>query len=663
MDKRIEMVKFDINIIRRNKIAFEQYTQQRRHYTYALNADNASVAFELIPVLLSVNEPDLPGHIPEGKTSCGIYNIGSARDLTALIQTYFPETKKRRISYQKYLVKRPIIDTLFVMGSVGTVAQTEKSDYDYWVCVDSSLFDKDSIQKLREKTEKIADWCERKFHMEVHFFVSELGRVRNNDFGSVDEESTGSSQKRFLKEECYRTMLLVAGKIPLWWVLPSGINQGDYESYQEWLGREASYDLNDFVDLGFLGDVSHEEFLGTALWHLSKGIKDPFKALLKMAMMEWYLSGDFEGKLLCDILKERVLGGCKNLMDVDPYLLMVETILDFYGRRERDDHMNLLRKAFYVKAAPRITRLRLRKGTGDFKFEAFRALMGAWKWPPEVFEELNQLENWSYARRLKLSTEINKFFFSTYRRLSEAQLLKGKQAINGRDMTLLARKIYVLFARRQKKLQWHPSLTGRRLILDRCIFQLRRDKAGKNRWVLYDATRYPLEKTKKNLRIFSSGRIVRAATWLVVNGIYDFYKTAVDMPSNPSGIVAKDLIELLRHLQKFFSSASSHVTMGTNLHRETKVDKIMVVTDIEKMKTSNDPSRMDLVYSNTWGEIFTEAYPFQEGLSRLKDYVADMSPRNTAEVTSKVKVHIPETDEDKSRKKRIYQAVLQAFVE
>ena len=264
---------------------------------------------------------------------------------------------------------------------------------------------------------------------------------------------------------------------------------------------------------------------------------------------------------------------------------------------------------------------------------------------------------------MTVSTEINKFFFSTYRRLSETQLLKEKQAINGRDMTLLARKIYVLFARRQKKLQWHPSLTGRRLILDRCIFQLRRDKTGKNRWVLYDATRYPLEKNKKNLRIFSSVRIVRAATWLVVNGIYDFYKTAVDMPSNPSGIVAKDLVELLRHLQVFFSSASIHVTMGTNLHRETKVDKIMVVADIEKIKTSNDPSSMDLVYSNTWGEIFTEAYPFQEGLSKLKDYVADMNPRNPAEVVSKVKVHIPETEEDKSRKKRIYQAVLQVFVE
>ena len=207
----IQMVQFDINLIRRNKLVFQQYTQQRRRYAFELNAEKASIAFELIPVLLSLNEPDLPGHVADGGESCGVYNIGAARKLKELIQSYFPETRKRRIPYQKYLVKRPIIETLFVMGSVGTVAQTEKSDYDYWVCVNSSLFEKDSIQKLCDKTDRVADWCEREFGMEVHFFVSELDRVRNNDFGSVDEESTGSSQKRFLKEECYRTMLLVAG--------------------------------------------------------------------------------------------------------------------------------------------------------------------------------------------------------------------------------------------------------------------------------------------------------------------------------------------------------------------------------------------------------------------------------------------------------------------
>ncbi len=657
------MAKFDVNLIRRNKLVFRQYTQQRRHYAYALNAEKASIAFELIPVLLSLNEPDLPGYVPEGGMSCGVYNIGVARNLKDLIESYFPETRKRKIPYQKYLVKRPIIETLFVMGSVGTVAQTEKSDYDYWVCVDPSLFEKETIQKLSDKTERVAAWCEREFDMEVHFFVSELDRVRNNDFGSVDEESTGSSQKRFLKEECYRTMLLVAGKIPLWWVLPHGIDQKDYQEYQDWLTREASYDFNDFVDLGFLGDISREEFLGTALWQLSKGIKDPFKALLKMSMMEWYLSDLFEGKLLCEMLKERVLSGCKSEAGMDPYLLMIETILEFYRRQERDEDMNLVRKAFYVKSDPKITRGQFRRRADDYKGKIFRCLIKTWKWSPELVKDLNQIEHWSYARRLNLSSEINAFFFSTYRRLSEAQILEEKQAINDRDMTVLARKIYVLFSRQQKKLQLIPSLTGRRIILDRCIIQLRRDKVGKTRWVLFDATRYPFEKTNEKLRIFSSERIVRSSTWLVINGIYDPYDTVIEMPANPSGVMLKDLIEVLRHLQEFFSSTSNHVPMGTKLQEEAKVDQIMVFVDFEEVKGSKGPSGIDLVYTNTWGEIFTEAYPFQDGLVMIEKYVANMSGDSPADVVSKVTVHIQKTGKEKSRRKMIYQAVLQGLVE
>lgn len=657
------MAKFEKNLIRRNKLIFEQYTHQRRRYAYALNAEKAAVAFELIPALLSLNEAELPGFVSKGETGCGVYGVGSAGDLKNLIERYFPETKKVRIPYQKYLVKRPVIETLFVMGSVGTIAQTDKSDFDFWVCVDAATTDEASLGGLREKTDLISQWCDRTFDMEVHFFVSELDRVRDNDFGSVDEESTGSSQKRFLKEECYRTMLLVCGKIPLWWVLPPGVGQEDYETCRKELMEGPSYDFSDFVDLGFLGDISHEEFLGTALWHLSKGIKDPFKALLKMAMMEWYLSEDFEGKLLCDLLKERVQGGGKSPAELDPYLLMVNTILDFYERQGREDHMDLVRKAFYIKADPGITPQMLKKKGSNEKIEAFKEIIGSWKWPPDLIEEINRMAKWSYARRLKFSREINKFFFSTYRRLSEAELLKQKQAINDQDMTILARKIYVLFARQQKKLQLNPFLTTQKLILDRCVFQFTRERSGKSRWVLYDATRYPLEKSRKPLRIFSSERIVRVATWLVINGIYDYNSTAVDMPSNPSGVVLNNLTELLRRLQEFFGPTRLHVAEGEDLGKEARCVRIMAVVDMEVEKASNGSMSLDLIFSNTWGEIFTEAHSFQEGLAALKGYVGGLNTTNPAEAVSRIKVYAPKSKKEESDRRLIYQAVLQGLVE
>ncbi len=168
-------------------------------------------------------------------------------------------------------------------------------------------------------------------------------------------------------------MLFVCGKIPFWWVLPSGITEDLYHSYWRQLAIQAPLDFIDFLDLGFLKEISKTEFLGNALWQLSKGIKDPFKSLLKMGMMEMYLSKYFRGPLICDVLKQRVLDGTKNLMKIDPYLLMVEMVLEFYALHNHKETAELLRKAFYLKADAKMTRTKMRDK--DYKIQVFRELM------------------------------------------------------------------------------------------------------------------------------------------------------------------------------------------------------------------------------------------------------------------------------------------------
>lgn len=654
------MDRFGVELIQRNKNVFRNYNQLRCQHAYDFNVEKATVAFEIIPVLLTVNEPDLPGYVSGGEAACGIYGIRSSNDLKRVIKDYFPELQKRRISYQKYFVRRPIIESLFIIGSIGTVAQTESSDFDYWVCVEKSLPPGVSINKLRQKTDKITQWCENKFDMEVHFFVLNLEQIRMNDFGKVDEESTGSSQRKFLKEECYRTMLLVSGKIPLWWVLPPEISQEDYERNCDWVAKEDSDVLAGLVDLGYMGAISREEFLGTALWNLTKGIKDPFKALLKMAMMERYLSDSFQGPLLCDIMKERVLGESGIMRDVDPYLLLVETVLEFYDQQKKTEQMDLLKKAFYIKADPKITRMRLKTLKDGYKVEVFNQLMKNWGWSVDLAEDLNQLGNWSYARHLKFSAEINKSFFSTYKRLSENLLgVKEKQAIDEYDLTLLGRKIFALFAKQKNKLQLTPFLTNKRMILKRCIFQFDRDRSGKVRWLLYDATRYPYERHNAKLKIFSSYMVVRAAAWLVINGLYDFHTTKIELPTNPLDFNINDLIDLLKHLQVVFMPAVQGGSMGINLQDEARKDRIMVVVDMEEPVRSKDPTGFDIIFRNTWGEIFTERYRFEKGISVLKDYVEGLDIKNVQDVTSKVVVHVPRASQAMNAKRLIYQSILE----
>ncbi|MFO8165217.1 MAG: class I adenylate cyclase [Desulfatiglandales bacterium] len=649
------MVEFQIESIRRNKKLFLNYSQMRRACAYELNPQNAPVAFEIIPVLLSLNETILPGYVSGGDEACGVYGIGSSKKLKTTIDGYFPEARKKRISYQHHLITRPIIESLFIMGSIGTIAQNNKSDFDFWVCIDSEQSSNVDITILHEKTDKISYWCQVEFDMEVHFFIMDIKDIRRDDFGKVDDESAGSSQKKFLKEEFYRTMLLVSGKIPFWWVVPPETSQADYRQYwDDWMKKDV-YDRDDFIELGCLDDVPREEFLGTTLWHLSKGIKNPFKALIKMAMMEWYLSDSFKGPLLCDVIKQRVFTGPRSLRDADPYLLMLETILEFYKEMDRVDRIQLLRKAFYIKTSPKITRLKLISPNPNYQTQVFKSLMSDWGWSVHLCENLNQIENWSYIRHLKFASKINTFFFSTYKQLREMLLEGERQIINDHDLTLLGRKIHVLFAQHKDKLQLTPFIKKEGLYLEKCIFQLEQDRSGKTCWHLYDATKYPFEKSGKKSIIFSSQRVARTAAWLVNNGLYDFSRTKVEMTPNPSGLNVNDLIDLLQHLQDYFLPVLSYLKMGANLQEIAKHNQIMIVTDLEKDSKIDDIVSTDVIYNNTWGELYTETYPLRKAISVTKEALKSISAED---VFSKVKLHIPRRLSATNIKREIYQAII-----
>ena len=611
---------------------------------------------------MSVNIPELPGYVPDGEAGCGIYAIGSTHQLEKVVQDYFQEVAAKRISFQKYLIGRPIIESLFLVGSIGTLAQTEKSDFDFWVCIDRRAVPPQAVEQLRRKSEDVRRWCESNFGMEVHFFISDLEEVRRNDFGRVDEESTGSSQKRFLKEECYRTLLLVAGKTPLWWVLPAGTGSQDYQGAANRLQEDGAYELDDLLDLGYIDGVSRDEFLGAALWQLSKGTKDPFKALLKMATMERYLSPEFEGPLLAEVVKAKVLNGVQELRDMDPYVLMVEALLNHCDSAERREDRELMKRAFYLKTDPGITRMKLKRAPKEEKVGVWRELMERWDWPLELAEELNRMEDWSYARHLKFSKEINEFFFSTYRRLSNILKSEKHQAISALDLHVLGRKMFVLFAKREHKLQATPFLNNRASTLERCAFRFSPESAGKHRWFLYDNTGYRYEKSDDRVLIFSSQRLAEAAAWIVLNGLYDFRATAVEMPFNTSSVSVNELMDLLKHIQAFFPAPSLHSESQALQKEDDKHYQMMVAVDMEEPQRSETPSSVDLIYRNNWGEMFAESHPFQPGLVRIGKILREAPPKDAQDLLSRLRVHVPGSLHETELKKRVSRVIFRALL-
>ena len=119
------------------------------------------------------------------------------------------------------------LEGLYSIGSVGSVAQTRASDLDIWVCYDAAGA-AGREDALRGKLAALERWAEKVFGLEVHFFLMDLSRTRDNDFGYTDAESAGSTQAKLLKEEFYRTALLLAGRMPAWWFAPGRGGEREY---------------------------------------------------------------------------------------------------------------------------------------------------------------------------------------------------------------------------------------------------------------------------------------------------------------------------------------------------------------------------------------------------------------------------------------------------
>ncbi|MEE9275652.1 MAG: class I adenylate cyclase, partial [bacterium] len=264
--------------------------------------------FQMLPALVHLNLPELPGYIEdEDRVPTGIVNYRVEPDILRLIQKNFSGAKAAAHTPPP-MPGRGVIYSLAVMGSLATIAQTAKSDFDIWVCIEKPEFEEAKLEGLAEKLSAIEEWAEKKNHFECHFFITNISDARENRFGSSDTESAGSALGKLLKEEFFRTHTVLAGFPPFWDAVPPHISDEDYQRLRAAAADHYHlFDVSRFIDLGNAQRITMAEAFGAALWQLNKALGSPFKSAMKMALIEDYMDPESEPALLCDTLKETIV--------------------------------------------------------------------------------------------------------------------------------------------------------------------------------------------------------------------------------------------------------------------------------------------------------------------------------------------------------------------
>ncbi len=617
---------------------FRSINEARLKRTRQTLRERQRAFLDLVPLLFEVNHPMLPGY--------------SARDTPAGVPGYTPDRVAlhlaKRIAksfqYRKSVQPHYPITAIYLMGSPGTVAYSEDSDFDIWLCHEPTL-DEEQIELLQRKADGVEKWAES-LGLEVHFFL-----INPETFGQeqkvVSSESSGTAQHDLLLEEFYRTGVLVAGRFPLWWLVPPQY-EADYDAFTEALKAKRFKAVNDTIDFGGLAHVPAEEFFGAAIWQLSKGIDSPYKSALKLLLIEAYAAEYPYISLLSLDFKRLVFEGEEDLDCLDPYLMMLDKVEAYLKERKEHGRLELARRCFYFKVNHRLS---LEKGeTGHWRRQLLNARIRAWGWSKGDLTLADARDGWKVGRVVEERRTLFEALAASYRFLSDfARRYAGVAMISQRDLTILGRKLYSAYERKAGKIELLNRGIASNLRETHLTIHEAMDENRQPIWLLYAGVVQP-DRARRETPLKRVRSIVELIAWSYFNDILDD-RSAVAVYQRGSGFSTKDFNTLFKHLRSSFPQGELGGGSIDDFARPARVEKAVLFvnmglkgSDRTALTRETSPAgssdalsfgfnaenlviSVDQVLVTSWKEVMSHRYSGGKGVVEcLRDYLKWLPP-------------------------------------
>jgi adenylate cyclase class 1 len=590
--------------LQHNKKRYLDYNNFRKKIFLTNSPKDGPVILYMLPWLFSVNRPSVPGYVKELKEPFHIFNIeGNRENLKHEVSFKKTFDIKEENSLIRYPLQSPQIQGIYTIGSAGTVSQTSRSDCDIWICIDKSDFTGDALQYLNEKINLIKDWLDAKLKLPVYFFLSDVDDIRQCNFGHLDFESSGSAQKNVLKEEFYRTTILIEGKIPFWWVCFDEDRAVDYD--QEFAQNTVSdFGERDFIDMGNLKWVNQNEYFGASLWQFNKSLTNPLKSIIKMLQLKMSLDAPKED-LLCHKLRKAVLSGKDKPAFPDPSIFTMNAVLDYYSQIAKEEYFEFIKKCIYLRFD-----IKLLSKTQSFKERMAGEIFKKYKIDRKDVYRLNEFESWQLREKVAFGDLMFEFLIDIYKDIIRIQ--KGKSGeVAPQDLTIIGRKLSSSLKVKEHKVSvLHIPTENLKLPV------LTFSPAG-NVWRV-------ISSDGQLLPVIAHGNIVFCIAYLVWNGIYDPVQTR--MLPNQTAVTIQEIINLGKTIRDFFGSFDiSTVHFGNFLQKET-ISKMLLVVSFESQTMNMDINDYCIIYKNNWEELFVRRFNSIDKMRAFLGTIGKASP-------------------------------------
>ncbi len=527
----------NLSVVRKRFAAINADRLQRMHRALA---ERHQLFLDVLPMLFHCNHPMLPGFV--------------SRTVPAKISGFKPSEKdiaQTRLLARSFTLRydpaqEESIYGIYVMGSVGTIAQSNRSDLDVWLCHKPGL-SSDQLESLQEKCTRISQWADKQ-RLEAHFFLMDYEAFKKGKLSSLDQESSGSAQRLLLLDEFYRSAIHVAGRTPLWWYVPEK-NEKNYDQHAAELLRKRFINSHDVLDFGGVASIPEGEFIGAGIWQLYKAIDSPYKSVLKLLLLEIYVS---EYPNICPLslsFKEQIFHGELDIDKLDSYAMIYRRIEAYLLEHGQTKRLELARRCFYFKVNRALSRSP-RHAARPWQREQLKAFTDEWGWPIEELEVLDQRRQWKAptvsSERSLLVNELN----HSYQFLLDfAQRSGSSRAISAEELTVLGRKLQAAFERRPGKIEWINPNISKDLSEDLLTIRQTNDSSGvADSWTVFSPS-----DSINTLRTTNS--FVELILWCLFNGIIES-QTQFDLGDVP-GMTPKHMSKLLQILSPWLPKPTS----------------------------------------------------------------------------------------------------------
>lgn len=618
------------------KQRFLQINQTRLERSCQALTERQQHFLTILPLLFHVNHPLLPGYISNQVPS------GVAQYLPQKNELQLAKIIARSFHYQKDIaIKNAAIDALFVMGSPGTIAQTESSDLDLWVCYrnDLTLQQRDLLQ---QKADALMIWTKKNIHLTVHCYLMQSDAFKEEKKLAFNSEASGTAQYYLLLDEFYRTALWLAGKVPLWWFVPAE-READYEYYAETLTQKRFLKKADIIDFGGVAKIPPEEYLGAGIWQLYKAIESPYKSILKLVLLEIYATQENTplAQPLALEFKRAVYSGITHADQLDPYIFIYQRIEKYLIAKANPERLELIRHCFYFK----VNRPLSKENRSSWQADLLRSMVNQWSWTLSKLQQLDDRSSWKMDSVLAEHRLLVNELSHCYQLLNDSHKQLGLQAsISREQLTILGRKLYAEFERRAGKVHLVISDISRDLTENELFFILNNSN-GKS-WLLQ--TEYQSIGSQQ-AALKHSPQLIELLVWSLANGLVS-NSTKLHFLSNSftTNFSHHQLLNCIEHWlpeksididdQAFHAPAYiTQFLLIANLGHETQTE--LQKKGMHLISDRNDAlgysgfrenliQSLDCIYVNSWGEIICRSFE-KDALIQFMQYYLQLISRQS----------------------------------